>query len=380
MATIDKALIIGGGVSGLAAATALRRRGVDVEVHERYDHLQGRATGFTVWAYAIQHLSDLGVSEDQLAAIGSPLLVTEIRNHRGELLEALPIGDASQAVGHPSYEVDRADLQRVLLDGLGDGVVHMGSEVTAVDAEAGTVTLADGSTREADLILGCDGIHSVARDAVAGHHELTYSGYAAWSAVAEFTSDDLQTGHHIELWGPGHKAGVGDVGGGRARWYITAKADSGEERTPDQLEASVEGWMPIIRDALRATPPETIVRAEGWYLKKLPRWVTGRVALLGDAAHAMTAFGSNGACTAIDDVHDLVRHLDAEATIADALTAYEHDRKSYGEAQVKRANRMGLLAQLHRPLAAARDSFLSHVPAEKVPEIARDMVSGPKVA
>jgi flavin-dependent dehydrogenase len=84
MATPDKVIVAGGGVGGLALALMLRRAGAEVEVHERHDGLQGRATGFTVWSYAIKRLLDAGLERERLDSIASELEATEIRTQEGE--------------------------------------------------------------------------------------------------------------------------------------------------------------------------------------------------------------------------------------------------------------------------------------------------------
>ncbi len=87
MADVGRAVIVGGGVGGLTSALALQRAGVEVEVHEKFSHLQGRATGFTLWSYAVKHLLDLGLDDPE--RIGGPIEVTEVRNQSGKLIEEM---------------------------------------------------------------------------------------------------------------------------------------------------------------------------------------------------------------------------------------------------------------------------------------------------
>jgi 2-polyprenyl-6-methoxyphenol hydroxylase-like FAD-dependent oxidoreductase len=116
---MEKVVIVGGGVGGLTTALALQKAGVEVEVHEKFAHAPSRATGFTLSSYAIRELMELGL--DDPARIGSPIEVTEIHNQKGDLIEAMPVGEVSRSLGAPSCDVRRPDLQSVLGELLGRG-------------------------------------------------------------------------------------------------------------------------------------------------------------------------------------------------------------------------------------------------------------------
>ena len=184
-------LIVGGGVGGLTSTLALRNAGVEVEVHEKYDHLAGRATVFTLWSYAMKILLGLGLEDPE--RIGQPIEVTEIHNQKGKLLEEMPVGEVSRKLGAPSCDVRRRDMQKALMDLLGEGTVKMGSEVVGVEQENGqaSVVLADGTRSSGDLVIGCDGVHSVVRDYVAPRHALNYSGYKGWGGVLDGFDHEL---------------------------------------------------------------------------------------------------------------------------------------------------------------------------------------------
>jgi FAD-dependent urate hydroxylase len=375
-----KVVVVGGGVAGLTLALALRRAGVEVEVHEKFDHLQGRTTGFTVWSYAIQKLTGFGLDRTKLDRIGTAIEVTEIRNQDGTLLGSMPVGEASRELGAPSYDINRRDLQETIVDELGPEIVHMGSEVVGVETGDGaaTVLLAGGGRASGDLVVGADGIYSVLRDQVVAKSKLRYSGFAGWSGLIEFEHELLEDGHHVEIWGRGSKAGVATAGTGHARWYVTERAPAGQKDVRrDEIFAHVEGWYPLIHDAVTATDESQIVRTEAWDLDPLDTWVKGRVVLLGDAAHATTPFAAMGACMAIDDADTLNGLLAGDGSIEWALSGYQEHRKKQAEKTVHHGRTMGHLAQLHNPFAIhARDAMFTHMPPEKWTEVARDMAAG----
>ena len=382
MAQIGKAVIAGGGVGGLTLALALTRAGVEVEVHEKYDHLQSRRSGFTIWSYAIRHLLDLGVDGERLAQLGSAIERTEIRSRHGRLIESLPVGEASRRLGAPTYDIQRAGLQQALIDALPDGVLRLGSEVVGIeqDERSATLLLAGGGRATGDVAIGCDGAHSILRDLVTGsEHAFRYSGFGGWSAVIPFTHELLPARHHVEIWEKGSKGGVADVGGGFARWYAMHRAPESDNAKPvvkEEILAHVEGWYELLPAAIEATPVEQIVRTAPGDMDPLKRWVDGRVALLGDAAHATTPFAAMGACMTIEDAATLAPLL-AEKPYAEAFAEYQEARKRNADAVVKHGRTMGHVSQLRNGFALwLRDEFLAHVPENKLEEIAADMASG----
>ena len=360
---------------------ALKNTGVDVEVHEKYDHLAGRATGFTLWSYAIKILLGLGLDDPK--RIGQPIEFTEIHNQEGKLIEEMPVGEVSRKLGAPSCDVRRRDMQQVLIEILGEGVVKMGSEVVGVEQEDGqaTVVLADGGRSTGDLVIGCDGIHSVVRDYVAPHGKLDYSGYSGWGGVLEgFEHELLKPNRHVEIWAHGSKGGVADVGAGQTRWYVVRKAPAGGgDKAVDKAEIleHIDGWYELLHAAVEAAPQESIVSTEAWDLEPLDGWVKGRVVLLGDSAHATTPFASMGACMTIQDTDVLIGKLTSDAPLDEALVAYQEERKARDEATVKEARKMGKLQMMHSPLATwLRDEAFSHAPPDKMKTVAEAMATG----
>lgn len=381
MATLGKVVIAGGGVGGLTTALALRRVGVDVEVHEKYPQPQGRATGFTIWSYSIKQLTALGLERDVLDRIGSAIEVTEIRNQAGDLLEQMPVGEVSAKLGAPSYDIRRDQLQAALIALLPAGTVHMGSEVAGVegDADAATAILADGSRVRGDLLIGADGIHSVVRTYVVGERPLRYSGYTAVGAVIPFDSPQYPTHRHVEIWAKGSKGGIADVGDGHVRWYVTRKvpAEAGHAFPKAAVLEHIRDWYDLLREAVEATDAADTVVSEAWDLAPLPTWIKGRVVLLGDAAHATTPFAAMGANMAIGDAVSLAELVTSDRPLAAALQEFQDSRKKRTEEVVKHGRTMGRLQQLHAPLLAwMRDQFFLHVPPDKLEEITRGMAAG----
>jgi FAD-dependent urate hydroxylase len=379
VAKLEKVVIVGGGVGGLTSALALKKAGVEVEVHEKYPDLAGRATGFTLWSYAIKHLLDLGLEDP--TRIGSPIEITEIRNQEGKLIEEFPVGEVSTKLGAPSCDVNRRDLQQVAIELLGEGVVRMGSECVSVeqDESSATAVLKDGSRASGDLLIGADGIHSVVRGDVSDEPKLEYSGYSGWGGVLTgFKHELLKPHRHVEVWARGSKGGVADIGNDQVRWYVMHKEPLGEHSTEKEpILEHIDGWYELLRAAVEAAPESSIVATEAWDLDPIASWVDGRVVVIGDAAHATTPFASMGACTTIEDAVNLVGHLTDADSLDEALSGFVADRKKRGEDIVQKSRHMAKMQMVHSPIGAwLRDEAFSHVPPDKMEQIAEEMASG----
>jgi 2-polyprenyl-6-methoxyphenol hydroxylase-like FAD-dependent oxidoreductase len=381
VAELKRVVVVGGGVGGLTSALGLQRAGVEVEVHERYPHVAARASGFTLWSYAMRELLELGL--DAPERIGSPIEVTEVRNQHGRLIEEMPVGEVSRLLGAPSCDVRRPDMQTALIDLLGEDAVRMGSEVVGVEQDdaSATVLLADGSRSSGDLVIGADGVHSIVRDHVAGTSKLNYSGYSGWGGILDgFEHELLLPKRHVEVWATGSKGGIADVGNGQVRWYVVHKAPAGGRDLPvvkSELLDHISGWHELLRAAVEAAAPESIVQTEAWDLDPLDTWVDGRVVLLGDSAHATTPFASMGACMTIQDSRALIDRLASDAPYEEALGTYQNARKEHDESIVRRSRRMGKLSMLSSPILGwLRDEAFTHMPEDKMRAVTEEMARG----
>ena len=380
MSRPERVVIVGAGVAGLAAAIGLTRAGIDVEVHEKYDHLARRASALTLWSFAVERLRELGLDPDRF---GAPIEATEVRESDGTMIELIPVGEVSRKLGAPSYEVDRRELRAACLELLGEGVVRAGTPCVGIAQRQGSATalLDGGGSASGDLVIGADGAHSVTRGAVAADAAIRYTGHSAWAGVIEgFEHPLLQAGHHVEVWARGSIGGVADLGSGRARWYVSHNAPAGVEWgsvDKSQIAEQVEGWYPLIPAAVDAADPETVVTMEAWELEPLAGWIDGRLVLLGDAAHLTAPSVSGGACTAIDDAASLVRHLTGDRPLEQALRDFQAERKRHDERIVRDSRWVGELQHMHSPIGCwVRDHAFEHVPAGQVRRIAERMAAG----
>lgn len=380
---VEKVQIAGGGIAGLAAGLALRDRGVEVEIHEKFDELQGRATGFSIWAYAIKRLLEWGFERERLDAIGSEIVESQVVDDEDRLLMTLPVKRASAEVGAPSMDIDRRRLQEAMIELIGAERYRFGSEVVGVEEEGDRVALvlADGSKADGDLVLGGDGIHSTVRDRVLEQSvDLKRSRYEVIEGIAPFEEGLLPRGQHKQVWGSKARCGVGWVGEGKVRWFLGGRGIALADDPPlskQDLLSRVEDMPEIVSAMLQATDEEQIVRTEVRHGYPPKRWHAGRTVLLGDAAHTLSPFAGMGACSTIEDVGHLVRLLEESTSVEEALAAFQAEREG-DVAKIEKAGRRNerMMMPTNALFYWARNEVLGHTPDEKLLEIAEGMTTG----
>jgi 2-polyprenyl-6-methoxyphenol hydroxylase-like FAD-dependent oxidoreductase len=224
----------------------------------------------------------------------------------------------------------RTDLHRVLAGHLPDGVVRTGAEVTGVAQSGGAVTVSyrtpDGpKTIAADLLVGADGIRSAVRRSVwPDAPEPVFQRILCWRGVTEPESVWPVAG--FQTWGRGARFGAHPLSRHRVFWFLTIRQDEPGTHFADDLaevRRRVGDWHDPIPALLAAT--NSVLRNDIYDLDPLPTYVDGRVALLGDAAHAMTPFLAQGACQALEDATVLAATLTDD--VPSALTAYDRARR-----------------------------------------------------
>ncbi|MEH1165075.1 FAD-dependent oxidoreductase [Micromonospora sp. CPCC 205539] len=364
------AVVVGGGIGGLSAALALRRHGWRVTVLERAPELREVGAGLTLMANALRGLDALGLGPavrcgDHAEAPGG------IRDRRGRWLSRVDGAEMIRQLGTAALGVHRATLHRILRDALPASSVRTGTDVEQVGSGPDHAEVRyrgpDGpQTLAADLVVGADGLRSRLRAQLWPEIPApVYAGSTAWRTAIAF-SEPVPA---AITWGPAAEFGMVPLGGGQVYWYAALTAPPGGH-APDELAAVREqlgDWHAPIPALLAATPPGVLLRNDIHHLATpLPSYVRGRVALLGDAAHAMTPNLGQGAGQAIEDavVLGAVCAGGAEGLPA-ALAAYDRLRRPRSQAIARAAFRAGRYGQqLRNPLAVAvRDTALRLTPA-----------------
>jgi 2-polyprenyl-6-methoxyphenol hydroxylase-like FAD-dependent oxidoreductase len=358
--------IVGGGIGGLTLACCLRQRGIAFEGLEITPTFAPVGAGIALSSNAMAVMRRLGLAE-ALEARGQLLRRGLISDSRGGVLSETDLAAISERFGS-MVAIHRKELHAVLVDALEPGSFRLGTSVESIRQRSDGLSLgsSDGGVEDFDVLVGADGIASGVRDRAVAPRERIYSGYRCW----RFCSDVATEGWPglNEMWGRGRRFGIVPLGPSRVYCFAVENAPRGSE---DPAEGRAERLRENFGDfAGKASEILEHVEDADIHFGDIEElasgsWVNRRVALLGDAAHALTPNLGQGAAMAIEDAWVLAERLASMRSLPEALTTYESERKPRVTRIQRRSRSLGRLAQLEaRPACAIRNFLTRLAPAD----------------
>ena len=348
----QKILVIGAGISGLATAVALQRRGHDVSViEERIETSSG--AGISIWPNALAALDEIGLG-DVVREAGGRVTAGALRWRDGSWLRHPSPQRLVKALGEPLVVIRRSALTKALADALADGTVHTGLSARELVAtgDGVRVMLSDATTRDASAVIGADGTRSVVARHLNGALAHHYVGYTAWRGVADCTIDPDVAG---EVLGPGIEFGHVPLGSDRTYWFATERAPAGHAAPQgelDYLRARFASWADPIPAVLAATDRADVLRNDLYDREQARQWSRGPVVVVGDAAHPMRPHLGQGGCQGLEDAAVLARFVEGDDNLAAAFARFAAFRRPRVRPLVRESKLIGQIVNL-------RPAFLS---------------------
>src|SRR5262245_31934043 len=362
MVTGPRIALIGGGIGGLVAAIALRQRGFEPVVFEQTNELKEIGAGIQLTPNSTKILRVIGLENAVRRQGFEPgFMLTRDMTTGETLFRTQAKGVMAERFGAGWFQIHRADLLDILTAALAGTDIRLNARCVAIEPEEdGAIVEVDGGRRERfDVVVGCDGIHSLVRAVLHGKQNVRFTGNMCWRAlipVSALPEKHLEPVMNYWMGRRGHVVAYFVRGGALVNLVAVIETDSWVEES-----WSVEGRQ---EDMLAAFPKahrdlrillERVERCFKWGLfdrDPLSHWGRGRVTLLGDAAHPMLPFLSQGAASAIEDGYVLARELArAPLDAGAALAAYEAERRPRTARIQLAARAQGEVFHLHSPWA-----------------------------
>jgi 2-polyprenyl-6-methoxyphenol hydroxylase-like FAD-dependent oxidoreductase len=346
----SQALIIGGGIGGPAASLFLRRAGIESRIFEAYPEATTIGGGFQIAPNGMRALEALGLA-DSVRAAGVPSGNFVFRNQQGKTISQIDLSGSGSGV-----TILRAAFQQILLDEIGRQHVSIeyGKRLCGIEYEGNLVAarFEDGSVERGDILLAVDGVNSCARALILRDHASPrYTGFVSLGGFAKAGSAspaDPRDAHSLSFTvGSRFQFGYAKVSEAPTRWGWWTHLPQEQELTRADLQAipddvlrdrvlgAFKGWHPPIEALVSNTAK--VMRTAIYDVPSLPTWHVGRVMLLGDAAHAMSPAGGQGASLALEDGMLVTKFLAGRSRPEEAFARAESVLRLRAERMVKQA-------------------------------------------
>lgn len=368
-----KVIVIGAGIGGLTAGVALSQAGYEVEVYDRVAELRPAGAGISLWSNGVKVLNRLGLGE-KMAAIGGQMDFMQYRSKCGSLLNHISLQPLIETVGQRPYPVARTDLQQMLLEAF-PGEVRLNSRCIGVedDGQQVTVTFENGHHATGDLVIAADGIRSVLRSYVLEKEVMPqYGGYVNWNGLVPASEVLAPKNTWVIYVGEHKRASMMPVAGDRFYFFLDVPLPNGTSTPPEKIQAELTehfvGWAEPVQALIQTLDPFKTNRLSIHDVGPIDRMVRGRVALLGDSAHATCPDLGQGGCQAMEDVYVLTHFLmTTNISVEDALKRYEAERKDRTRSIVQKARRRA--EQIHGKDPIMTEQWYEQLQTERPEEV-----------
>jgi len=358
--------IIGGGIAGLTAALAFRRKGLEPLVFEAAPQLREIGAGIGLAANAIKAFKQLGIDSEVIGR-GRILPAFSVRDQKGRRITYTDSKAVSEKYGLDNFAIHRAELHSCLLSQLDPATLFTGKKaIDAIqDGEGVTIHFEDGTTHHTRYLVVADGIHSRLRRKFIPGSGPRYSGYTCWRAVIDESGTGISEA--FETWGRDGRFGLTPLKG-QLYWYACLNAPPQSEKHcafgVADLQEQFAGYHDPIPQVLAATTDDKLIWGDICDLEPVSRYAFGKVVFIGDAAHATTPNLGQGACQAVEDALVLAQEWERHGSGEEAFRHYEKRRLARTHFVVNNSRRIGRIAQLENPLLIAlRNAFFRSLPA-----------------
>ncbi|MGB0876886.1 MAG: FAD-dependent oxidoreductase [Mycobacterium sp.] len=343
--------VIGAGIAGLATAVALRRAGHEVTVIEQRTGIASGA-GISIWPNALAALDEIGLG-DAIRRAGGSVTGGAMRWRDGRWLRRPSPQRIVTALGEPLVVVRRSELTDILRAALPADTVQTGVTATGlvITSSSVRVTVSDSQIRDADAVVGADGVNSLVARFLNGPLPSRYVGYTAWRGVAACPLDPALAGTTM---GNGTEVGHVPLGADHTYWFASERAPEGGTAPGGDhayLTTKLASWAAPIPELIACTDPAELMRNDLFDRVQPRNWSRGNVVLVGDAAHPMRPHLGQGGCQGLEDAAILARFIELASDLPTAFASFGRFRRRRVRPLVRESATIGRIVNM-------RPSFL----------------------
>ncbi|AVN20533.1 FAD-dependent urate hydroxylase HpxO [Acinetobacter pittii] len=340
-------VIIGAGMGGLTTGIALKKFGHQVRIFEQTEKILPVGAAISLWSNGVKCLNYLGLTE-KIAKLGGQMDdLAYVDGLTGDVMTQFSLLPLIEEVGQRPYPVARADLQNMLMDEFGRNQIYLGKKMVSLEDKADYVEVhfADGSSTQADLLIGADGTHSMTRTYVLGQQvQRRYAGYVNWNGLVEISEDLAPAQQWTTYVGEGKRASLMPVADGKFYFFLDVPLPAGLDNNRDEYKKLLKqyfvDWCQPVQQLIDRLDPQKTNRVEIHDIEPFTQFYKGRVVILGDAAHSTTPDIGQGGCQAMEDAIYLARSLQINTLgLEDALRRYQNKRNERANELVLRARK-----------------------------------------
>lgn len=340
-------VIIGAGMGGLTTGIALKKFGHQVRIFEQTEKILPVGAAISLWSNGVKCLNYLGLT-DKIAKLGGQMDdLAYVDGLTGDVMTQFSLLPLIEEVGQRPYPVARADLQNMLMDEFGRDQIYLGKKMVSLEDKADYVEVhfADGSSTQADLLIGADGTHSLTRAYVLGQQvQRRYAGYVNWNGLVEISEDLAPAQQWTTYVGEGKRASLMPVADGKFYFFLDVPLPAGLDNNRDEYKKLLKqyfvDWCQPVQQLIERLDPQKTNRVEIHDIEPFTQFYKGRVVILGDAAHSTTPDIGQGGCQAMEDAIYLARSLQINTLgVEDALRRYQNKRNERANELVLRARK-----------------------------------------
>lgn len=331
---MKKGIIIGAGIGGLTTAIALAKKKIEVVVYEQSDAIKEVGAGIWVAPNGLKIFEKLGIV-DEIIKGGKILEKISIVDFNYKPISVVDGAKVRAKHKYSTLAVHRATLQKTLASFVPEGNIVLNKKFKSYDQTDNSVVaeFEDGTSVEADFLIDATGIKSFTRKRIEPASALRYSGQTCWRYVTDFDLPKASENEMYEIWSSekGLRAAYSKINDRQVYGYITdfqppGGAENDKQATKTNLLNLCADFPAVIKNLIESCDQNAFIRTDLYDFKPISRWTDGKVALIGDAAHATTPNLGQGACQAIEDAFVIAEELSRTDEMSEAFKNYQSKR------------------------------------------------------